>query len=209
MRQANHDRITTRAAAMLPAPCERIATSCPPAGSTSPGSSRRGILAGVATALATAAAVNATAIVKASGAEPDPIFGVIEAHRAAWRRASEAFDRMSGIEESLPRGAPHWAYFCDPVPADLDPTLVEACLDHRAAWEAHVDAAVELVTVLPTSIAGLIALLNYSLKFSIEDQCWPSDLVGAEGDNDENIYRPWHIWMQRHVVEVLEGMAAS
>jgi hypothetical protein len=62
MRQANHDRITTRHTAMLPAPTAPCATSCPPDGPMSPSASRRGILAGVAAALATGAAVNALSL---------------------------------------------------------------------------------------------------------------------------------------------------
>jgi hypothetical protein len=71
MRQANHDRITTRHTAMLPAPTAPSATSCPPDGPTSPSASRRGILAGVAASLAAGAALNAAALVKARSATPD------------------------------------------------------------------------------------------------------------------------------------------
>jgi hypothetical protein len=63
MRQANHDRITTRHTAMLPAPMAPSAFACPPAGSTSPGMGRRALLARALGVLGLGATANVAAIV--------------------------------------------------------------------------------------------------------------------------------------------------
>jgi hypothetical protein len=44
---------------------------------------------------------------------------------------------------------------------------IKACLDHLAANEVHEDIALQLLDVQPTTMAGLIALLRYSIEFEI------------------------------------------
>jgi hypothetical protein len=44
---------------------------------------------------------------------------------------------------------------------------IKACLDHLAASEVHEDIALQLLNVQPTTMAGLIALLRYSIEFEI------------------------------------------
>ena len=59
--------------------------------------------------------------------------------------------------------------------------------------------------VQPTTMAGLIALLRYSIEFEIVEDCWPDTFVGDNDDSDDE--RPWHSWLQRHVADVLEAMS--
>ena len=79
----------------LPAPSAPIAIS--PEAPTSPRASRRSILAGVAASIAAGTALNATAPVAAKGAEPDPIFDLIERHREAVAKSESSSKGLTSV----------------------------------------------------------------------------------------------------------------
>lgn len=114
---------------------------------------RRAILAG-------AAAVPALAV-PAIAAEPDPIFAALEAHKAAWHAYID-FIR-----------APAYAGVVR-VPPDLEQRAVEL-LD-----EAH-SVAETMLDVRPTTVGGVIALLDYLY----ECDCEVDGRLPAERYNDE------------------------
>jgi hypothetical protein len=91
------------------------------------------------TALAALPALAAPAAVIA--AAPDPIFAAIEEHRAANLRLATAMQ----LDASRP--------------ADFDGP-------EAASWDEVNDAQMQLVDVTPTTVAGVVALLQY-----VEDFC--------------------------------------
>jgi hypothetical protein len=128
--------------------------------------SRRAILAGAA-ALAAVPAITATA-----GYSPDPIFAVIEAHKAAFRNY-------------LQTSAVHFA--------DEEDKVAEAAgLEARSDCN---DVAMNLVDIEPTTMAGVVALIDYVDSFNrgdftFEDMkssvCeWPGGMLVDEETYDE------------------------
>ena len=111
--------------------------------------SRRAVLAGAATLPALAV----PSIVQASNS-PDPIFALIERHKTAYRREMEC-----GRECFNTVDAP-WAPEYD--------AAVHAAAEaaDQSATEASQDAAFALTEIQPTTIAGVVALIEYVEAFN-------------------------------------------
>ena len=115
---------------------------------STPITSRRAFLT-TATALAAGSAVNVAAVVKARAADipADPILAAIEAHKAAFIRR---------LETSKPRGCMRRS--------DRDYAASAAADDE--ACEAADEAAFELGDTQPTTLAGVLALIDYVRDFN-------------------------------------------
>ena len=123
--------------------------------------SRRAILAG-------AAALPALAMPAIASATVDPIFALIEAHRVAFPRRLEA-QRATGEIPLLE----------DPDCGEADRALHAA---DDEAFEADMNAAFALVTVPPTTMAGVLALIDYvdnfnRGKFKLNDDWYSADYM--------------------------------
>ncbi len=79
--------------------------------------------------------------------QPDPIFGAIERHRVTFMRRMEAGAALSPVRHSDPKR----------------PELERADNDAR---EVDETAALELIGVMPTTMAGVLALLDYVSDFN-------------------------------------------
>lgn len=115
--------------------------------------SRRAVLAGAA-ALATGATVNTAAIAALSATESDPIFAAIETHKAAFRLWQEKSRIRSNMVDAK------WA-------PEYDAELVDAA--QTASHDAHgaaSAAANALTTIHPTTMAGILALIEYVEAFN-------------------------------------------
>lgn len=106
---------------------------------------RRAILAGVTAAGAMTGAAAGAAIASAvtAAAAPDPIFDLIERHRAAYR----AWYAVMEVDIHLEDGDPRY-------PA------VEA--EYHRTWEVSEVLACEIFATPPTTLQGLVALLEYT-----------------------------------------------
>jgi hypothetical protein len=125
----------------------------------------------------------------AIGAEPDPIFAAIESHRAARQRYSGSLE----IE-------------------DWDGPIVDE------AHDAARNTMLTLLDIMPTTLAGVAALLRYSADFDEkEPDCCPG-FLGYDEDADlpEEHSREWfdvqhkgqwHLWLQRHAADALDRIA--
>ncbi len=114
---------------------------------------RRAVLAGAAAIAAGANVVPAVALA------PDPIFATIETHKAAYKAWAEAVHVESELHHKDPR-----------MPA-ADKAL-------RDATDACDDAGRTLATLRPTTIAGVLALLDYIDTFNHAAFKYPSGSSG-------------------------------
>ena len=73
---------------------------------------------------------------------------------------------------------------------------------HRTS-EATTDAAYALANVAPTTMAGVVGLLQYAISFPPEE--WPE---GVESDDDTEA-RPWHYFLIETLAAVLPGMVVQ
>jgi hypothetical protein len=141
---------------------------------------------GGAAAMATGAAL---------AAAPDPIFAAIEAHKAAYHRFSQAVD----ISGSL--------YHTDPRYEEAE----KATTDASGALES---AAIHLTNILPTSFAGVIALLSYVDDFNLgkmghsEYYLWPDELTDETvlDESGRHLSLPFPYWIMRNVHKTLQDL---
>jgi hypothetical protein len=164
--------------------------------STTTSPSRRAVLAGIAAAPALAASTLTLAGAtvarhEASLAAADPIFAVIEHHRAVHAAYLATLEAQGNLEcrlvdERLAQaGRPekcsdrwHEAIRA----ANRDPRYVHAVTASGESSDAETDAAWSLVEEPPTTVTGAAALAAYALGYKLSDVPWPED---AEGSSDD------------------------
>jgi hypothetical protein len=152
---------------------------------------RRRFLSTTAT-LAAGGAVLGLAIPPALAHADDPIFVAIEAHKAAFARVIAAIDVDQAIEASIPAGMRFQAH-------KTDERWLESGEAVSAAWDAEGDAAIELLNVHPTTMAGVVALLNYAIAADRDGETWPPELGADDGES----VRSWHHFLIRNLTEIL------
>ena len=125
---------------------------------------RRTILAGAAAV--PALAIPGAASTFATASEPDPVFVTVAGHREAFVEHM----RAARLDGKLMRGDPR----AEASGAALD-----------AADEVYQEATLELSEVVPTTMAGVVALLRYLEEFQEQAIELPEDPRGwHSGDHD-------------------------
>jgi hypothetical protein len=174
---------------------------------TSP--SRRGFLAQAAgVAAGSAVLIGASALAAPATAAqggPDPILPAIEVHKATMRAVRAELDVHTQLEIELPPNKRQsdvnaWEEL---IIFDDDPRWIASERAVHELWDAENAAAVELVNVLPTTAAGLMALLQYAIETDTDGEAWPRDLVDGERSGS------WHHFLIANIAEVLPGMIGS
>jgi hypothetical protein len=151
--------------------------------------SRRRFLSTAAT-LAAGGAAFGLAIPPALATD-DPIFAAIEAHKAAFARVVAAIDVEQAAEAATPKGM-----------RKTDERWLESGKAVSAAWEAEGDAAIELVNVRPTTMTGVVALLNYAISADHDGETWPRALLSDDGETGGS----WHHFLILNLTEILPGL---
>jgi hypothetical protein len=160
-------------------------------------------------AQAASSAVLAATIASAFSQSNDPIFEAIEQHRLAHQRhwASLGEDEL---EDTIPKerrlsswhdamhDEPDWRVLTD------DPVWIAHIEEGVAAWSAELDAAGALINILPTTPAGVLALLQYSIEADPDGEEWRHEFC-----DDGGKARSWHRFLIANLVEVLPGMVSA
>ena len=164
---------------------------------------RRGFLS-TAAALAASAAVAIPANA-ADASTPDPIFEAIEVHKAACLAFENAVSRSCALEQELPREKTRsWITVWEQTIVETDdPRWIESVREVHRTSEAETDAACALESIAPTTMAGVVGLLQYAI--SIQPEEWPE---GVQSDDDTET-RPWHYFLIEMLIAVLPGMAVQ
>ena len=164
---------------------------------------RRGFLS-TAAALAASAAVAIPANA-ADASTPDPIFEAIEVHKAARLAFEGAISRQSALDEELPgEKTRSWIMVWEEEIVETDdPRWIDSVREVHRASDAVTDAAYALANVAPTTMAGVVELLQYAI--SIQPEEWPE---GVQSDDDTET-RPWHTFLIEMLIAVLPGMAVQ
>jgi hypothetical protein len=192
-------------------------------------------------AVAVAAVPSAANASSAALAPIDPIFAVIDRHRARSRAYDEAIGDQSKLEEILPEeitrsprvqfgmkdGQPHYLYSHEHIDSQLEwmPDFARTP-EIRARLQAELDrdiaeilakqdecglTAAELrsetlsyscqklawaiATTVPTSMAGVAAVLRYANECEDAGEEWPgTDAIGSDG---------WHYQLRQTLAEAL------
>jgi hypothetical protein len=127
--------------------------------------------------IASAAAAGVVAVPIAAVADPaapDAIFELIEAHRQAARAYTAAVLATSRVSDALPMERQHWCWTVDApeVPANCTdaPEWIEAQVALSRAADALEDARFEVLTSVPTTLAGVAAVLDHAALPAFPDE---------------------------------------
>jgi hypothetical protein len=144
----------------------------------------------------------------AAGQAPDPILAAIETHKAAYAAYQAAIDRNYELGRELPpekcrSNANRWE---EEIYETDDPRWIES---EREVMRTNLEAdrlAVELLSIVPTTMAGLCALIEYAVEHDVDGLHWPE----LEDAQTEGRRRSWqHFLLQNVVLKALrEGVAA-
>ena len=161
---------------------------------------RRGFLSTAAALAASAAVANAANALRA-----DPIFEAIEVHKAARLAFENAVSRGSALDEELPgEKTRSWITVWEQTIIETDdPRWIDSVREVHRTSDAETDAACALASIAPTTMAGVVRLLQYAI--SIRPEEWPE---GVQSDDDTET-RPWHYFLIEMLIAVLPGMAVQ
>jgi hypothetical protein len=68
-------------------------------------------------------------------------------------------------------------------------------------------AACVLVTISPTTLAGVLALLEYANAADTDGECWPAEL--EDDDESSTRTRTWHFVLIERLVEALPDLVGA
>jgi hypothetical protein len=83
-----------------------------------------------------------------------------------------------------------------------DPRWIDCQRAVVLAWKVQDEAAVALLNVRPTTLAGVTALLRYAVEANVDDQVWPAELL-----TDDGRQRSWHQFLAENVAAALPNCA--
>jgi hypothetical protein len=178
-------------------------TSALPTNATSAGiPDRRNFLAQAAGSLVFAATAGT-----AMAATADPIFAAIENHRAVYRNLEALVSEQSRLEVSLPRERRQSSFNAweEKIVETDDPRWIESERAVMRSFDAETDAACVLVSICPTTIAGIIALLRYANAVDKDGEAWPRELMSDDGTKT----RSWHYFLIEVIAEALPGLVTA
>jgi hypothetical protein len=164
---------------------------------------RRGFLSTAAALTASAAVAIPANAANVSGA--DPIFEAIEVHKATRLAFENAVSRGSALDEELPgEKTRSWITVWEQTIVETDdPRWIDSVHEVHRTSDAETDAACALASIAPTTMAGVVALLQYAITVRPEE--WPE---GVQSDDDTET-RPWHTFLIEMLIAVLPGLVVQ
>jgi hypothetical protein len=133
----------------------------------------------------------------------DPVFAAIEVHKAARLAFEDAVSRGSALDEELPgEKTRSWITVWEQTIVETDdPQWIDSVHEIHRTCDAATDAAYALASIAPTTMAGVVGLLQYAI--TVRPEQWPE---GVQSDDDTET-RPWHTFLIEMLIAVLPGMA--
>lgn len=157
---------------------------------------RRTILVGAASAGVVGAPLAAQAMA------PDPIFTAIEAHRRTFKAFGALADQWDALTEIVPRERRQTSMRDEYVTASDDPRWIAFCHSSRAVRERDLAAEKALVDIVPTTMAGVAALLEYSAEYALAGCDWAGEYIVGDRDAD------WETLCAQNCAKALRALAA-
>jgi hypothetical protein len=138
--------------------------------------------------------------------EPDPILAAIENHKAAYHNVEAVVSEQSRLERLLPREKRETSINAweEKIVETDDPRWIESERAVIRSFDAETDAACVLVSICPTTIAGIIALLRYANAVDKDGEAWPRELMSDDGTKT----RSWHYFLIEVIAETLPGLVS-
>ena len=78
-----------------------------------------------------------------------------------------------------------------------------------AATDVADEAAIAISGTQPTTLAGVVVVLEYAAAYVRRDRCeWPSNLI-ADDENDWRKGCRWEVWFHEMLAEAVQAIATS
>jgi plasmid maintenance system antidote protein VapI len=124
-------------------------------------------------------------------AEPDPTFAAIAAHQRAVAAYNALCVQQDRLEKEIQTDDPRWLNF-------------QRRLESLADAEAETEC--ELANIKPTTIAGVIAILDYAA--SVEKELGFRETYFDPDEPNQKMGRSWYYFVNRNLAETLRSIAA-
>jgi hypothetical protein len=142
--------------------------------------------------------------------QPDPIFAAIETHKRVVAQYAQ-YDAFSIQEDKLcaeiPRDRRKTNYRfgeeLEVVETD-DPRWIAFETELKMRSEAVSDAECELAYMVPTTMQGVIALLQHAVEREGRGYSWPEHLLDDTEPENTKWGKSWHHFVHRNLVESLQ-----
>ena len=114
---------------------------------------------------------------------PDPIYAAIEAHKTARAAFEASVSRHSALDRELPieKGRSRISAWEETIVETDDPRWIECERTLTRCMDAESDAACVLVSILSTTMAGVVALLRYAVDADTDGEGWPPVVESDDG----------------------------
>jgi hypothetical protein len=86
-----------------------------------------------------------------------------------------------------------------------DPRWIESERNVHALFEADEAAALELINVVPTTLAGAADLMRYVAAIEERGHSWPDGLQ-EDDENPAKIGKAWEVYLHRNIVALFNSM---
>lgn len=140
-------------------------------------------------------------------AKPDPIFAAIAAHQRAVAAYNGLCTQQDRLEAEIPSEKRKSRYGSDDTMVDSDdPRWIEFQKRLDTLSDAEVEAECELTNVTPTTLAGVIALLDYAV--TVEKELGFRDIYFDPDDPTQKVGRSWYYFVNRNLADTLRSIAA-
>ena len=152
-------------------------------------------------------AVATVASTAANNADLDPIFAAIDAHRRAEAEFSGAVERLSDLENELPKERRRSEIKMGVLAIVLqdDPLWIQLQRTVLAASKIADEAATQLLNTRPTTLAGVAAVLRYAYDVERRGLEFPSGY--DDGDLSECPWGvQWSVYFHRNLAQAIEAM---
>ena len=173
---------------------------------------RRRFLAGAA-AVAPAAglAVIASGGIARAIAAPDPVYAVIEAHKAATKALNHLLDETAALEKTLPDDRRQSVITARETVVSSSDGRPEWIANERAvvaACEREREAAMAILKTPPSSLSGVAAILDYAAAYVRNGNEWPDSLT-EDGGRDERRGQFWETLFQEMLAKAVQTIAST
>ena len=159
-------------------------------------------------AVRSAALVTATSLAVVGRGHLDPIFEAIESHKVAHATWLASHDRQAALARELPSEmCKSWINAWEERIVETDdPRWIESEREIKRTSDAEQDAAVALVTIRPTTLSGVQALLRYANEADPDGKGWPDRL---HSDDARDITRTWQFFLVESLEEAIGQIASG
>lgn len=150
------------------------------------------------------AAALSNSTLMAKGAD-DPIFAAIDAHKRAVAAYNVLCVQQDELEAALPSEKRQTRYQDELVETD-DPRWLAFQTEMGRLADAEVEAECDLTNVAPTTLKGVIALLDYAV--AIERELGFREIYFDPDEPNQKMGRSWYYFVNRNLAATLRNIAA-